>query len=374
MSTAPSQRGIETILTLAFGHGGNAVHHLGGGWSAEEPDGRWMVGPASEIWLENPGPGGDLLLEVEVGLMHGPAGEPRQRLAVGVRDKAIAQIRPGRGGTLAFHVPAALFAAPGPVRLLFVHPDFRRPIDLGEANDDRQLSFHAKSLRLSRVLPRPHPVGGAPLPADEMITRFESLGDNCEFGLVQRRLGAEPLGLCRFSFTELPMLLRGLRSGFAGLAEPGTVHVSMENQDREFVVTEDVFKMTYHTFETADNVDIETVRARQIPRLTFLRRKLMEDAAAGTKIFVIKRGDPLPPEEVLPVYTALNELGRNWLLWMRPADQTHPAGTVEHLLPGLLRGYVDRFAPYDNAPDVSLDSWRTVCENAWRMAGGSVNG
>jgi len=44
----------------------------------------------------------------------------------------------------------------------------------------------------------------------------------------------------------------------------------------------------------------------------------MEDVAAGEKIFVLKRSPPLRPEEVLPIYAALNETGRTWLLWMVP--------------------------------------------------------
>jgi hypothetical protein len=35
-----------------------------------------------------------------------------------------------------------------------------------------------------------------------------SLGDNCEFGLVQRRGGAEPLGLLRFASIFLPIEIR----------------------------------------------------------------------------------------------------------------------------------------------------------------------
>ena len=95
----------------------------------------------------------------------------------------------------------------------------------------------------------------------------------------------------------------------------------------------------------------------------------MEDAANADKIFVIKRMIPLRPEEVLPLYVALNELGQNWLLWAVQADETHPAGTVETLLPGLLRGYMDRFAPNENAPDLSLAVWAKVCEAAWRAVG-----
>ena len=71
----------------------------------------------------------------------------------------------------------------------------------------------------------------------------------------------------------------------------------------------------------------------------------------------------------MPIYMALNESALNRLLWVVPADEAHSPGTVEVLLPGLLRGYVDRFAPYANAPDLSLSAWTAVCEAAWRIQG-----
>jgi hypothetical protein len=202
-----------------------------------------------------------------------------------------------------------------------------------------------------------------------MIVHFESLGDNCEFGLVQRRLNAEPLGLLRFSFIELPLLLRGLRQGFEGLGDQATTEVIVVGHDREFVVKESVYGMTYHTFQYENQISLETVREQQAARLNFLRRKLMEDVASGEKVFVIKRFPPLRPEEILPIYSVLNEAGRNWLLWMVPADPAHKAGTVQMLLPGLLRGYIDRFAPSENAHELSIDSWTSVCKAALRATG-----
>jgi hypothetical protein len=364
--------GLERILSLTFGKEGTEANHLGGGWSGPEPGSRWMVGPGSELWLEHPGQGHDLILEFEIGVITGPENAPAQRLVVGARDKGIAQISVSHGGTLGFHIPAALVDTPGPVRLVFLHPDCRRPMDLHGGTDDRQLSFSARSLRLYRVLARPAPAAAPAVSPEEMIARFESLGDNCEFGLVQRKMGAEPLGLLRFSFIELPLLLRGLRCGFDGLGDPATVEVTAEGKDNEYVVRESVYGMTYHTFQYADQLSLDTVREQQATRLSFLRRKLMEDIANGEKIFVLKRFPPLRPEEILPIYTALNEIGSNWLLWMVPSDPAHPSGTLEVLLPGLLRGYLDRFAPHENAHDLSLRAWTSVCEAVWRSVGGAL--
>ena len=60
----------------------------------------------------------------------------------------------------------------------------------------------------------------------DLVLQFESLGDNCEFGLVQRKAGAEPLGLLRFSSAPLPRLVRALRERFDGLTDPANVRLS----------------------------------------------------------------------------------------------------------------------------------------------------
>ena len=44
-----------------------------------------------------------------------------------------------------------------------------------------------------------------------LLLRFESLGADCEFGLVQRRYGAEPLGLLRWNKDTQPLLIDGLK-------------------------------------------------------------------------------------------------------------------------------------------------------------------
>ncbi len=63
----------------------------------------------------------------------------------------------------------------------------------------------------------------------ELVLQFESLGDNCELGLVQRKLGAEPLGMFRFAGAPLGHLLCAMRSRFEGMADPAHVRVQPEN-------------------------------------------------------------------------------------------------------------------------------------------------
>jgi len=80
---------------------------------------------------------------------------------------------------------------------------------------------------------------------------------------------------------------------------------------------------------------------------------------------------PLSLEEMRALTDALRIYGPATVLWCELADEAHQPGTVERIEPGLLKGYMDRFAPGENAHDLSLDCWVTLCKNAvqvWRSA------
>ena len=47
-----------------------------------------------------------------------------------------------------------------------------------------------------------------------MLLRFESIGSDCEFGAVQRRYGAEPLGLLRWNDVDILSLEQALAACF----------------------------------------------------------------------------------------------------------------------------------------------------------------
>jgi hypothetical protein len=63
----------------------------------------------------------------------------------------------------------------------------------------------------------------------ELVIQFESLGDNCELGLVQRMAGAEPLGLLRFAGVPLRHLIRAMEARFEGMADTANIRVEPQN-------------------------------------------------------------------------------------------------------------------------------------------------
>ncbi len=368
---------------IRFGAPGNDRAYLGAGWSGDEAGFRWMVGARSELWLEHPGPAEAYVLDMHLHPFIA-ARVAQQALVVRARGQEIC--RADLAGPTAFGciIPAELLAPPGPVCLTFEHPDAASPRACGAGDDDRLLAISATALRLTAI---EGPPGGAYVagsggltldavealtarPADRLVLAFESLGDNCEFGLVQRRCGAEPLSLLRFANIQRPALLAALHERFSRIGTPERIRCDLDGgARREYVVQDDSYGITYHTFQYEGEVDGAELLAKQPTRQRFLARKLLEDLEAGEKIFVLRRNPPLELWQVLPVYAAIRRLGRNRLLWVQLAATDTAAGSVSEILPGLYRGELDRLAPDANAHDLSFEVWLQVLANTWRLAG-----
>jgi hypothetical protein len=386
-------------LTINFGTAGNSLGFLGGGWARSEPDFTWGVGAESHLMLPRPNETDDIILTLDVIPFIHPPELPAQRLIVSVNDAVLGSTELSRPTLLAYRVPAGL-AKPGERMLVTLqHPDATRPKDFADNGDDRSLAFAVLEAKLVKAsagesdparLPSGLMLGAGQdrspgtrgdsnltewamkrtgLSIPQIAMRFESVGENCEFGLWQRRCDSEPLGLLRFSGTFMRNLIRGIQNGFAGLGEPDDIEPRLEGDERkEYMIHEKKFGLVYHTFIYEGQRSIWLLREQESARLKFLRRKFIEELEGGDKIFVYKFGAPISVEEVMPLHMALNQRGETTMLWVVPAERDRPAGTVEVLKPGLLKGYIDRFAPSHDAHDLSFDGWLKVCANALVLA------
>jgi hypothetical protein len=324
---------------------------------------------------------------------------PSQRLIVSVNDTVVGSTDISRPTLLGYRIPAGVGRRADRMVVTLQHPDAARPSDFSDIADDRPLAFALFEAKLYRItdsavqqtrLPtglmlgsthgRGFAVGGegdltewattrTGLALPQIALQFESLGENCEFGLFQRRCDAEPLGLLRFSSTFMRNLIRGIDSGFEGLGEIEDIDPRLEGTPRkEYMIHERKFGLVYHTFVYEGQRSVWLMREQESARLKFLRRKFMEELASPDKIFIYKFGAGVSEEEILPLHMALNRYGEATLLWVVPAERDRPPGTVEVVMPGLLKGYIDRFAPDDNAHDFSFDGWLRVCVNACVLA------
>lgn len=390
---------VECDVTISFAATGNSQAYLGGGWARAEAEFTWSIGAESHLIFPRFEAADEYVLTLDVVPFVNAPQLQNQRLIVSVNDTVVGSTELSRPTLLGYRIPGDLVHGAGRVVITLQHPDAARPGDFSDIADTRYLAFALTEAKIYRVCNRDPrrqnqlPPGlmlvgnerglglRGPVSATEWATRrtgltisqiafkFESLGENCEFGLFQRRCDAEPLGLLRFSSTFMRNLIRGIESGFAELGEIDDIDPRLEGGDRkEYMIHEKKYGLVYHTFVYEGQRSIWLMREQESARLKFLRRKFMEELEASEKIFVYKLSAGVSEEEILPLHMALRRYGKSTLLWVVPAERDRPAGTVEVVMPGLLKGYIDRFAPDDNAHDLSFEGWLRVCANACVLA------
>jgi hypothetical protein len=200
----------------------------------------------------------------------------------------------------------------------------------------------------------------------DLVLQFESIGDNCELGLVQRRAGVEPLGLLRFAGAPLRNLIRALNAGFAHIADAGHVRVNAENGEYMLKLTK--FDFTYHAHVKVGDMEPEALRRQQIRTIGFLAAKLIADLENPSKILVFRQNEPLSGGDLVDLRIALAAYGPNTLLWVQEACPGHPPGSVEVADERMMVGYVRRLAKRETVPDLDLESWLQVLRRAFAIS------
>lgn len=367
------------LASLEFGHTGNAGSFQAAGWSRGEQGYTWTNAATAELLLPRPEVPGRYLVRAHVAPFLAAGRITSQRVAVAINGIALGEVTIAGPVVVDCDAGWETLSREDAIRIGFTLPDAARPSEVaGHPNDTRLLGLSFQRLWLTG--PLAGPAAAVEIPAEDVVEpdakaespaalaglmlQFESLGENCEFGLVQRANGAEPLGLFRFASAPLPLLLRALAARFVGMGEPGNLLIEVSPNGREYMVLDKRFNFRYHAWAAVDDKTPAEVLAREVRRLPFLIRKLIDDLAEGSKIFVYRSLDPMGPEDAAVLVQAIRAYGPGTLLWMDLADADHPPGTVIRLGDGLLKGHMDRFAPGENAHDLSLECWNTVCTAA----------
>jgi hypothetical protein len=363
---------MAPLTEYTFSQEGNAAKITEEGWATPEPQFTWTVEKLATITLPLPKSPGAYVLRIRCAPYLAPDSVRFQRLVILINGKEAGSARLVADTLLDCEVPWSVLTQSEQLHIALQLPDAVQPSAIGRGEDHRLLGLAVKSLSLLRVAPRaeqevPSPVESDDRPLSELMLEFESLGENCEFGLVQRRCGAEPLGLFRFSSAPYARLLAGLRAHFKGLGAPHNIEVQVSQTGREFMVFDKRFGFLYHAWVSVGEEEPEEIFKRESRRLPLLIRKLNEELTSGDKIFVYHGMDPLSLEQARALSKAMRAFGPTTLLWVELADDHNPPGAVVEIEPGLLKGHMDRFAPGENAHDLSLDCWIDMCRNAHRL-------
>ena len=203
------------------------------------------------------------------------------------------------------------------------------------------------------------------VPYIDLIQQFESLGRDCEFGLFQKWLGAEPNDLFRFSNPTPQALIQLIGTDFAGFGEQSFVELDEQRPRREWFVVDQPTGISRHTRIFEGDMPEQTVRKTAVTWTRLLRAKALRDLAGGQKIYVIKTSQAdLDPASVFALARAIRSKGPGWLLWVEAGT---PVGHCEIEFDGLLRARIDRLCVRSDENNFSLAGWLQVLCAAWNM-------
>lgn len=235
------------------------------------------------------------------------------------------------------------------------------------------LNLRFATKRLRRQLNSVKSASRKPL-APALFDRFESLGDVCEFAGLQRANGIERSALFNWRATSIPMLVKALDSNLDGVDRMENLQVELragsDNQRRrEYMMFNAAFGTFSHTFVREGQCSEEDVLRREHRNLVLLKRKFLADLAEARRIYVFRSLDPVAATEAHALAQALRRKGDATLLWISEAHRTQAPGDVVRLAPGLLRGWLDGLATYEQGMTCRSDNWNLLLSNTLALTG-----
>ena len=206
---------------------------------------------------------------------------------------------------------------------------------------------------------------------------FESLGDNCELGMLQRDWGVDYSNLFRWAFSNsLPDLIALLHRRFAGLYQfenlvPFGGGEMVEDRANGIAFNSDMksaFDGRSWHFLAKPYQRLE-VYSGELQKITHLLLATKRSLAEARKVWVYKQNSGTSDIAAGQLHDALRQFGPVRLLVVNLADAANPAGSARLLREGLILGYLDRFAPPENADQASAQCWIDLLRNAANLAG-----
>ena len=204
----------------------------------------------------------------------------------------------------------------------------------------------------------------------DLMLNFENIGCNCEFGFVQRRFDAEPLGLLRWASTPYTSLIHLLGTRFANLGSSQTTKLTT-SEWKEWILHDEESGISLHTYVRPETSAADLFLVKQLKGVRWLCEKLIDDLETGEKIFVYSAGSsPTSEEQMRQLQQLMRGYGPVTLLWVSVAAG-QPPGSITVLTDGLLHGFIKRHGKLGAVDkDIVFDDWIKICRQARRYVQG----
>jgi hypothetical protein len=197
----------------------------------------------------------------------------------------------------------------------------------------------------------------------QLLYQFESLGNDCSLGGLQRAFGAEPLGLFRFAGIEIDDVVRALRGRCIGVGSPEFTRLILSDGG-EYISTDTRYGMSSHTFVCEGDVALDRFYEQQCKKIAFLARNILEKLEEGEKIFLVHAmPNFISDEKLQELLVLMRELGSGLLLYLHAPSEDLPVGQFRSRRDGIMEGSVRSVRGDDDSPE-SRESWLQVLLHA----------
>ncbi len=206
------------------------------------------------------------------------------------------------------------------------------------------------------------------------LSRFESLGDNCEFGFFLRQAGDERSSFFRWVYVpDYSKMVLFFRSR---LSNPFNLYHLLPLQDH--MVQTSKYKFGYHSEMQSlisdgkrsfyvDKDRMKAVYLHEQGKVKYLREKLLYTLKNEDKIFVVKTPNNSQGSEIKSLAKEIGKLGDCKLLRVMSTNKKRKISSVRKVNKTLYYGYIDKFAHYDTSNIVSFDCWMSTLKEANRV-------
>ncbi|WP_395494951.1 acyl carrier protein [Acetobacter sp. KSO5] len=214
-----------------------------------------------------------------------------------------------------------------------------------------------------------------------VLSNFESLGEDCEFGLVQQRAGILHPHLLRFSAASensaerLPHLIMLLKYRLHQLEHTDFLEMFLpeeewNNVDPEWRIRHKIYKWSTHTGLLVKNFPKETINQKISDFsvvIEFMKSQFLRELELGRKVWIWKSSVPSSLSNIKKLRDILKEYGPNKLLWVQTADNEHPPGTVDQIEADLWCGYIKKPSEHWKGHWSEDADWFELLKNALQI-------
>ncbi|MCP1245656.1 acyl carrier protein [Acetobacter cerevisiae] len=214
-----------------------------------------------------------------------------------------------------------------------------------------------------------------------VLSNFESLGEDCEFGLVQQRAGILHPHLLRFSAASensaerLPHLIMLLKYRLHQLEHTDFLEMFLpeeewNNVDPEWRIRHKIYKWSTHTGLLVKNFPKETINKKISDFsvvIEFMKSQFLRELELGRKVWIWKSSVPSSLSNIKKLHDILKEYGPNKLLWVQTANNEHLPGTVDQIEADLWCGYIKKPSEHWKGHWSEDADWFELLKNALQI-------